>query len=98
MKSVLEAVNNIKALIEHNENEEVIALFDLGRHVVLQGYKNWYAVIWNSWSRKEGATQAGFSGCGSTISRTNDCNTCECWREAWSSIEDITAKQTKCCF
>lgn len=41
MKSVLEAVNNIKALIEHNENEEVIALFDLGRHVVLQGYKNW---------------------------------------------------------
>lgn len=45
MKSVLEALNNIKALIEHNENEEVIALFDLGRHVVLQGYKNWYAVI-----------------------------------------------------
>ena len=48
--SVVEAVNTISALMEQEENEEVLALYSPDKYVLASSYKSWFTSSWWSWS------------------------------------------------
>ena len=52
--SVLDAADIIQTLIAREENDEILASYGFGKHVLSQTYKNWFALSWHSWlSEKE---------------------------------------------
>lgn len=52
--SVLDAADIIRTLIAREENDEILASYDFGKHVLSQTYKNWFTLSWHSWLSEKG--------------------------------------------
>ena len=54
--NILEAVNTVKQLIEHELEEEARALYDPDKHYLSPPFKDWYAPGWRTWTSERRET------------------------------------------
>ena len=48
-KSVIDAVNTIKTLINRESNQEMLSIYGGDKYVLSQSYRNWFTERWHSW-------------------------------------------------
>ena len=49
-KYILGAIKTLETPIQREENEEIMALYSSGNHVLAAKYAKWSAPVWHSWT------------------------------------------------